>query len=67
MPAEDSTQQIHHRCTVGHRIAPDQLLTQTELVSLDGGAEVRICSLHGAPITFEIERKGVGTTRDSDR
>jgi len=39
------------RCTaLGEEFSPEELDEKTEVVSMDAGAVVRICRLHGAPI-----------------
>jgi hypothetical protein len=42
-------------CVVGHEIAQEQLDVETEVRTLDQGAEVRICVEHGAPIAVTKE------------
>lgn len=39
-----------YSCVVGHSVLRDALDQETEVRSLDAGAEVRICREHGAPI-----------------
>ena len=43
-----------YTCTTGHAIPAADLGRLTELQSLDKGAEVRVCSEHGAPIVVSI-------------
>lgn len=48
--------EVTYRCVVGHVIAAGQLDALTETVSLDGGASVRVCRDHGAPIAMTVSR-----------
>jgi hypothetical protein len=43
-----------YRCVTGHPIPAGALDSLTEVVSLDGGAVVRQCCEHGAPIAILI-------------
>jgi hypothetical protein len=51
-----------YACLVGHDIPVDELDQYTEVVILDGGARVRICREHGAPIAVSVD----GTQEKSD-
>ena len=42
---------VTYRCLAGHEIPVAQLDEVTVLVTLDGGAVVRICRQHGAPVS----------------
>lgn len=51
MTAESERETTYH-CVVGHEIPSAELETRTELWVLDGGAEVRVCAEHGAPVAL---------------
>jgi hypothetical protein len=44
--------EIIYSCVTGHLIPDAELDRLTEVVSLDAGAQVRICREHGAPISL---------------
>lgn len=50
-----------YRCLTGHEIDAVALEEETEVVTLDDGAKLRLCREHGAPIaiTSEGERERV--------
>jgi hypothetical protein len=43
-----------YRCVTGHEIPVDDVVETTEVVTLDGGAVVRQCREHGAPIAIRV-------------
>lgn len=51
---DDGERDKRFRCVTGHEIDESDLEACTELEVLDGGAEVRLCREHGAPIAVQI-------------
>jgi hypothetical protein len=51
----EGLREVSYWCTTGHPIPSEALGSDTEIVSLDRGAEVRICREHGAPIALREE------------
>lgn len=49
---ETSERRTTYECVVGHEIAASELDSRTEIQTLDGGARVRVCVEHGAPIAM---------------
>jgi hypothetical protein len=41
-------------CLTGHVITERQLDQSTELLTLDDGAVVRVCTEHGAPLSVSV-------------
>jgi hypothetical protein len=64
MAGNDET--ITYRCLAGHDIPVVQLDESTELVTLDGGAVVRICREHGAPVSVTTVPVSGAATREGD-
>jgi hypothetical protein len=44
-----------YRCVAGHEVSQERLDVETEVRTLDQGAEVRVCVEHGAPIAVTKE------------
>jgi hypothetical protein len=45
---------IRYACTTGHAIPAAALNELSEIVSLDAGAQVRVCREHGAPVRTSL-------------
>lgn len=58
--------ELSYRCVVGHEIVPGELDRLTVVTSLDGGAEVRICREHGAPIALRSRPARTSTGNQAD-
>jgi hypothetical protein len=59
-PRETKLTEVNKRaerywCVVGHEISRERLDVETEIRTLDQGAEVRVCVEHGAPIAVTME------------
>ncbi|MBV9279158.1 MAG: hypothetical protein JOZ41_03670 [Chloroflexi bacterium] len=51
---EGEERRISYACLAGHPIPDGELERLTEIAILDGGAQVRLCREHAAPIASSI-------------
>lgn len=51
---QNTSDAIRYTCTTGHAIPAVDLEGLSEVVSLDAGAQVRICREHGAPVRVSL-------------
>ena len=54
-------QDVFYHCVTGHRIQKEDMKMSTDVVVLDGGATVRLCRVHGAPVSIDLPQ---GSSRD---
>lgn len=58
MEAPERSLRTTYTCVVGHEISSGEIEHMTHVESLDGGARVRLCNEHGAPIAETVEPGG---------
>lgn len=47
----DAVIRVTNRCVAGHAFSGPELDVASEVTTLDGGFEVRVCKEHGAPVS----------------